>query len=103
MNPEWALTTTSREPHPAEFVHLQREYALSSPRMRNRGIPEPMALLGFSQHENLYLVEGRWDADHVPISVQRQPFLIGLEERLINGVPSQVPACPCGHGPPEYQ
>lgn len=35
------------------------------------------ALLGLDPGENLYLDGGRWDALHVPLHVQRQPFMVG--------------------------
>jgi len=35
---------------------------------------EPSALLGFQPQENLFFVDGRWDAAYVPLQIQRQPF-----------------------------
>ena len=39
----------------------------------------PVALHGLQEHENLFLTEHGWDADYIPLSVQRQPFLIGFQ------------------------
>src|SRR5690606_30638026 len=34
---------------------------------------------GFERGQNLFLHGDRWDAHYVPLSVQRQPFLIGYD------------------------
>ncbi len=76
---------------PVEFVHLQREYPLFFVKNTEGGHFEPIALLGFSEAENLFLGDDGWDAGYVPLSIQRQPLLIGFQERLDDGVPTQVP------------
>ncbi|WP_088330076.1 SapC family protein [Lacimicrobium sp. SS2-24] len=40
-----------------------------------------IALMGFEQGENLFLTEQGWDAHHIPILVERLPFLIGLQQQ----------------------
>lgn len=76
---------------PSEFVVLQREYPLFFTRNAESGHFEPVALLGFSTSENLFLGDTGWNADYVPLSIQRQPFLIGFQEREVDGIPSRVP------------
>lgn len=76
---------------PVEFVHLQREYPLFFVRNTEGGHFEPIALLGFSEAENLFLSEAGWVADYIPLSIQRQPLLIGFQEQLVGGVPTEVP------------
>ena len=76
---------------PVEFAQLQREYPLFFVKNAASGHFETIALLGFSDRENLYLTGRNWDADYVPLTVQRQPFLIGFREQVVDGVPRQVP------------
>jgi hypothetical protein len=35
------------------------------------------AMMGFQAGENLFVREGRWDADYEPLQIQRQPFFVG--------------------------
>jgi hypothetical protein len=74
-----------------EFCELQREYPLFFIKDAASGHFEPIALLGFSENENLYLSADGWDAGYVPLTVQRQPFLIGFQAQQVDGVPAQVP------------
>lgn len=76
---------------PSEFARLQREYPLFLVRNPESGDFESVALLGFDKGENLYLTGNSWDAEELPLTIQRQPFLIGFQERLVNGVPQQDP------------
>ena len=76
---------------PAEFVALQREYPLFFTKNAETGYFEPAALLGFDAGENLFLGDPDWDADYIPMSIQRQPFLIGFQQQEVDGVPTQVP------------
>jgi hypothetical protein len=76
---------------PSEFVLLQREYPLFFTRNAESGHFDAVALLGFDTSENLFLGDTGWDADYVPLSVQRQPFLIGFQEREVDGIPTRVP------------
>jgi hypothetical protein len=76
---------------PSEFIQLQMEYPLFFIRNKEAGNFEPIALLGFSDKENLYLSNSGWDAGYGPLSIERGPFLIGLQERVVDGVPSEAP------------
>lgn len=76
---------------PSEFAQLQREYPLFFVKNAESGHFETIALLGFDDRENLYLTGTGWDAEYVPLTVQRQPFLIGFQEQVVDGVPRQVP------------
>lgn len=70
---------------PAEFRDVQAHYPIVFHRDAAGGF-RPLALLGLQEGENLFLDGARWDAAHVPLSVRRQPFLIGAsgKERLIH-------------------
>lgn len=76
---------------PGEFVHLQMDYPLFFIKSSETGHFEAIALLGFSEGENLYLRDGGWDAAYIPLSIARQPFLIGFQEQVDDGVPKTVP------------
>lgn len=76
---------------PSEFAALQREYPLFLVKNAESGHFEAIALLGFEAGENLYLTGTGWDAESIPLSIQRQPFLIGFQEQLVDGAPRQAP------------
>lgn len=76
---------------PVEFASLQREYPLFFVKNAESGHFETIALLGFSDRENLYLTSAGWDAESIPLTIQRQPFLIGFQEQVVDGIPRQAP------------
>ncbi len=76
---------------PSEFIQLQAEYPLFFIRNKEQGGFEPVALLGFADKENLFLDENGWNAGYVPLSIERQPFLIGFQEQVVDGVPTEAP------------
>ncbi len=76
---------------PSEFVAIQRDYPMFFVKNSETGNFEAVALLGFENEENLFLGNPGWDADFIPLSIQRQPFLIGFQQQDVDGVPSKVP------------
>jgi hypothetical protein len=66
---------------PAEFRELQAHYPIVFARDAGGSSFDPIALFGFEQGENLFLGRSRdqsgWDAPYIPLTVERQPFLIG--------------------------
>jgi SapC. len=72
------------EAFPTEFAELQREYPIFF-RKDPEGRFHAVALLGFEQRENLYLEGDRWSASYLPGAVARGPFLIGFQERQVDG------------------
>lgn len=64
---------------PLEFRRIQSCYPIFFRKDANTGQFSPIALLGFEPRENLYLSDNGWDANYVPLMIQRQPFLIGLQ------------------------
>ena len=65
---------------PVELGALQAEYPLFFIRNSGSGHFETIALLGFDDAENLYLGGNEWLARTRPMSIERQPFLIGFQE-----------------------
>lgn len=63
---------------PDEFRTLQAHYPIVFQKNGEGGY-DALALFGFQQGENLFLDTDRWDAPEIPLSIQRQPFLIGTD------------------------
>ena len=62
-----------------EFRDLQACFPIVFHQTSNGGMGyEPLALMGFQDGENLFLKGDRWDAPYVPLMLERQPFLIGV-------------------------
>lgn len=75
--------------YPSEFAELQREYPLFLRKDTTTGDWQSVALLGFEQHENLFLQDGRWNASYLPGAAAKGPFLIGFQESRIDGALTQ--------------
>jgi len=72
---------------PHEFRNLQRHYPIVFTKNTQTGQFQGVALLGFEEGENLFLDEEGWHAGYIPLSIMRQPFLIGFQEAEKEGVP----------------
>jgi hypothetical protein len=59
---------------PREFPRLLAHYPIFFTKNTETGRFELSALLGFRSQENLFFVDGRWDAGYVPLQIQRLPF-----------------------------
>ncbi|MFC3117043.1 SapC family protein [Cellvibrio fontiphilus] len=64
---------------PQEFRAIQNEYPIFFKKDPETAKFMSVALLGLRQHENLFLSEKGWDAQYIPASVKRRPFLIGIQ------------------------
>jgi hypothetical protein len=74
---------------PAEFRSLQARYPIVFSKSSDNHFL-PVALLGFEKDENLFLTESGWDASYIPLTIDCQPFLIGLAQRNdVGGEPEQ--------------
>lgn len=62
---------------PQEFRNLQAHYPIVFFKSEDGTSFHSAALLGFEQGENLFLGQDTWDAAYVPMTIARQPFLIG--------------------------
>lgn len=63
---------------PAEFRNLQAHYPIVFRKSPDGVTFQPIALFGFAEGENLFLGRDGWDATYVPLTIERQPFLIGV-------------------------
>jgi hypothetical protein len=64
---------------PAEFRSVQSHYPIVFQKTADGTSFLPLALFGLREGENLFLEDGRWDAAYLPLSVERQPFLVGFD------------------------
>ncbi|MCW8125917.1 SapC family protein [Microbulbifer halophilus] len=71
---------------PLEFRALQGQYPIFFQKDASSGSFFPLALLGFQPGENLYLREDGWAASYVPLTIRREPFLIGRQDFVEDGV-----------------
>jgi hypothetical protein len=74
-----------------EFRNLQSHYPIVFTKNPDTGKFQAVALLGFEVDENLFLTEDGWDAMYIPLSIVRQPFLIGFQQNNEGGVTSVEP------------
>ena len=81
----------AREQHVASLVLSELAEAASSfpivlvPRPYDDGNLLMAAMLGLKEGENIYYGPQYWESTHVPLSIQRHPFLIAYDDRLPNG------------------
>ncbi|CAM4032010.1 SapC family protein [Roseateles saccharophilus] len=75
----WGDDVMSAPVTPDEFRSLQAHYPIVF-QPDGSGSFLPVALFGLRQGQNLFLTESGWDADYLPLSMQRMPFSIGLAE-----------------------
>ena len=88
--------------YPDEFRTLQAHYPIVFQKNGDGGY-DALALFGFQQGENLFLDGEQWDAPEIPLSVQRQPFLIGVDgEELMVHVDLDSPRLSREHGEPLF-
>lgn len=89
FGPEFGDAVGMVPAYPSEFAELQREYPIFLRRDPATGDWQSVVLLGFEQHENLFLQDGRWNASYLPGAAAKGPFLIGFHENRIDGALSQ--------------
>ncbi|GGQ17138.1 SapC family protein [Shewanella litoralis] len=74
---------------PQEFRSIQAHYPIFFHKDAATGQFYSVALFGFAQNENLFLTDSGWNASYVPLSVRRQPFLIGQQTVREDGIERQ--------------
>lgn len=75
----------------AEFRDVQAHYPIFFQKNSQTGQFEAIALFGLAGEENLFLTDAGWQANYIPLSIQRRPFLIGFQESTEGGVVSEEP------------
>lgn len=76
---------------PSEFRNLQRHYPVFFIKHPDSGEFQAVAMFGVEDGENLFLDEGGWDASYIPLNIMRQPFLIGFQEKSLDGGAEREP------------
>ena len=76
---------------PFEFRRVQAEYPIVFQKNATTGGFEALAMFGFAEGENLFLGSDGWDASYIPLTIERQPFLIGFKTTTEGGVPVEEP------------
>lgn len=66
--------------YPTEFNELQKYYPILFQRAEN-GSWLTIALFGFEANENLYLAGDKWRVPYIPAVIEREPFIIGMQQR----------------------
>ena len=66
---------------PFEFRLVMAHYPILIYQDKNSEKTFPIALYGFEEGENLFLDDNGWNARYIPVMVQRQPFLIGFQQK----------------------
>lgn len=74
---------------PTEFSDVQREYPIFFQKNQQTNKFQAIALLGLTPDENLFLNEGKWNANYIPAVIAKGPFVIGFEEDP-NGVAGEM-------------
>ena len=72
---------------PSEFRRVQAEYPIVFRENATEGHFDSVAMLGLEGGENLFLEDDRWNARYVPLTIERQPFLIGFQQQTEGGMP----------------
>lgn len=75
---------------PREFRQIAATYPIVFRKVSNTDQFEAVALFGFEPKENLYLDNSEWQADYIPLSVERIPFMIGQATDRITGESQSV-------------
>jgi hypothetical protein len=93
----------------AEFADACREYAVVFVHAGKEadGTPQiaPIAVLGLEQGQNLYVQDGKWRSDYLPVILRSYPFCIGRlnEERFAICVDMAWPGVGKDQGQPLFQ
>lgn len=74
-----------------EFRSIQAHYPIFFSKHSGTGEFSAVAMFGFQGKENLFLGDTGWDAGYIPLSVRREPFLIGFQQPAAGGDAEKEP------------
>ncbi|MDH3410543.1 MAG: SapC family protein, partial [Gammaproteobacteria bacterium] len=74
-----------------EFRSIQAHYPIFFRKGPKDGEFIAVALFGFVDKENLFLSDAGWDASYIPLTVEREPFLIGFQQPAGSGSSDKAP------------
>lgn len=75
----------------SEYQNIQAHYPIFFQKNASTGKLESIALLGLAGEENLFVNDDGWQANYIPLSIQRRPFLIGFQDTNENGIFNKQP------------
>jgi hypothetical protein len=88
---------------PSEFRNVQAHFPIVFQKSHDGTTFQPVALFGFREGQNLFLRNGRWDAHYLPLALERQPFLIGIDgEELMVHLDMDHPRVSTTQGEPVF-
>lgn len=73
----------------SEFRVAQAHYPIFFTKNDTTNVFTPVCLYGINKDENLFLVNQQWQAHYIPLSMQRLPFSIAIQNTIQNGVATQ--------------
>ena len=76
---KWGDAVMSCFATPDEFRSLQAHYPIVFQK-NAEGQFQPLALLGLQDGQNLFLGSDGWNAQYLPLAMQREPFMIGVAD-----------------------
>lgn len=74
-----------------EFRSIQAHYPIFFTQNSGTGGFAAVAMFGFQDKENLFLRDRGWDANYVPLTIRREPFLIGFQQSAAGGDTDREP------------
>ncbi|MEP6503331.1 MAG: SapC family protein [Betaproteobacteria bacterium] len=100
---DWGDDVMSTPVFVSEFRSVQAHYPIVFHKATPDTAPQPVALLGLRNGENLFLDARGWDAHYVPLALERGPFMIGRagEDLLVN-IDLDSPRIGRGEGAPVF-
>ncbi|WP_249314833.1 SapC family protein [Pseudoalteromonas sp. S1727] len=66
-----------------ELKQLVLDYPVYFMKNSQTGQFELFALTGFTAGQNLFVHQGKWRAQHIPLHIKRQPFKLGLRDNSL--------------------
>lgn len=77
--PEYGDDVFAAVTFPSEYRNIQQAYPICFRKNEETGEFQSVALFGFELGENLFIKEKKWDASYIPLTIEIQPFVIGLD------------------------
>jgi hypothetical protein len=65
-----------------EFRSIQAHYPIFFSKNGESEEYTAVTMFGFENGENLFLSDSGWDASYIPLSIRREPFLIGFQQYM---------------------
>jgi hypothetical protein len=83
--PKYGDNITYAVTFPQEFRAVQASYPIFFTKDSETGRFYPVAIFGLREGENLFLSDEGWDANYIPVTVKKNPFMLGFQRENIDG------------------